>query len=53
MTKKTFPIQFIMTAIALALFISLTSCNTVNGVGKDLQILGKKMEKSSQNSTNP
>lgn len=47
MTKKMFPIRFIMTIAALILFSSLSGCNTVKGVGKDLQILGRKMEETS------
>ena len=29
-------------------FATLSGCNTVSGVGKDLQILGKKMEGSAE-----
>ena len=37
-------LRFALATAALALFLPLSSCNTVSGVGKDLQILGKKME---------
>ncbi|MBL9151336.1 MAG: hypothetical protein JNK37_02570 [Verrucomicrobiales bacterium] len=31
-------------AILLALALTLNGCNTVGGLGEDLQILGEKME---------
>ena len=41
-------LRIVLTITALALFIPLSGCNTVSGVGKDLQILGKKMEGSAE-----
>lgn len=39
----------ILTLIALAATLSLTSCNTVSGIGQDIQKGGAALEKSANN----
>ncbi|MDH4396456.1 MAG: entericidin A/B family lipoprotein [Limnobacter sp.] len=46
---KTKPMKSILTAIAtLVAVFTLTACNTVQGVGKDIQKAGEVIEKSSE-----
>jgi len=41
-----------LTFVTLAAF-SNVSCNTINGVGRDFQLLGNKLQKTSNNAIQP
>ncbi len=45
---KSFSIKLSALSLTISLSITCTSCNTVNGLGKDLQNVGNSLEKTSK-----